>query len=234
MNDRDSLLELFEIVKKIAIKKNFKTSLTALSFYEKSIGGRGDVFLRRRLSVARMVLDFHLSETNEMMDSLITAALSNSMPGDTMPEGFGDAVYKLLEKNPMAKEVFLDLHQLDYRDASYYDRIVLNKYALLIRLTERGVLFETLYEWSALEAREFIRQTRENFFTMCIYGKEHYPEFEGAFTVLIEKTRNLLSANEGMLNRYEEISNNLDLEILSLTEENSLIKRIIKEYEKTS
>ena len=102
-------------------------------------------------------------------------------------------------------------------------------YALLIRLTERGVLVESLYEWPATDAHRYIQETREHFFSMCIYAKEYYREFLGPVSILMEKTRNLIAANEALLKRYEEAENALGSEILSLQEENAAIRAMMME-----
>lgn len=230
MNDRDSLFELFEIVILNAKNKNLKRSLLALEHMNGYTGIASEVYLRRRLSVCRMLLNFHLPVEDDTLDSIITVSLYNSLPGDDVPESHKEHIKELIKDDSTAQNILLTLEQKNYRDMTYYENLVKDKYALIIRLTERCVLFETLYEWPFEDAKTFIRQTRESFFPMCIYARENYPEFAEAATILMEKTKNLLQANEVILSRYEETETNLDLEILSLTEENALIKRIIEEY----
>lgn len=230
MKDRDTLSELFEIVSEISRSKNLTLTSSALSYVKENIGKDFDVYFRRRFSVCRMLMDFHLPLSDELLDCIIAAALCHHLPGDNIPLNYDDTLAKLFENTPLVNDILKDLRQTDYYDSSYYDNLIKNKYALIIRLTERGVLFETLYDWPTKDARNFIRQTKENFFPMCIYAKENYPEFRVTANILIEKTKTLLLANEAMLNRYETQENNLDLEILSLMEENSSLRSMISDY----
>ena len=226
MNDRDSLLELFEIVTQEAEQKQLTMTAAALPFIRSHFNMGCDVYYRRRLSVCRMLIDLHLPVSAELLDILLAVTLNHSLPGDLIPEDHERTLEALTADEPRVGEI---LAALRYTGADYYERLVENRYALLIRLTERGVLVESLYDWPAQDARRYVRETRAHFFTMCIYAKEHYREFLGPVSILMEKTRNLTGANEALLKRYEEADDALNSEILSLREENAAIRAMIHE-----
>ena len=227
MSDRDTLLELFKIVGDEVEEKNLAITKTALEYLKRNFNKGCDVYFRRRLSVCRMLLKFHLPIDNEMLDVLVSTSLCHFLPGDIVPGDHDDFVKELVRKDTRIADIFSTLKQITYSDKSYYSRLIGDKYALLIRLTERGVLVESLYEWSSSEAHSFINQTKENFFPLCIYAKEHFPEFGGVLTLLMEKTRNLISANEALLGRFDESEDALRSEIIFLKEENAALRAMI-------
>lgn len=227
MSDRDTLLELFNIVSEAVEEKHLSITKSSLGYLKNNFNKGCDVYFRRRLSVCRMLLKFHLPIDNEMLDVLVSTSLCHFLPGDIVPEDHDDFVKELVRKDTRIADIFSTLKQITYSDKSYYSRLIGDKYALLIRLTERGVLVESLYEWSSSEAHSFINQTKENFFPLCIYAKEHFSEFGGALTLLMEKTRNLIAANEALLGRFDESEDALRSEIIFLKEENAALRAMI-------
>lgn len=227
MKDRDTLLELYNIVFDSAKERGLKITLSALETIRNNFGKQSDIYYRRRLSVCRMLIKFHLPIDNELLDVIVATSLCHHLPGDVVPETQGSFVQDICEKDARISEIYGVLKQISYADLSYYERLTTNKYALLIRLTERGVLVESLYDWSSTEAKVFISQTKESFFSLCIYTKENYPEFRAAATILMEKTRNLIAANDALLGRFDEIENALRSEIIFLKEENAALRAMI-------
>lgn len=226
MKDRDSLFELYEIVSVETEKKQLMLTASALPFIREHCGMGCDVYYRRRLSVCRMLIDLHLPVDAHMLDVMLAVTLSHYLPGDKVPEGHVQTLEKLFAAEPQVAEI---LSVLCYSGKNYYDYLVTDPYALLIRLTERGVLVESLYEWPTADALRYLHETREHFFTMCIYAKEHYRAFLGPVSILMEKTRNLVMANDALLRRYEQTEDALGLEILSLREENAAIRSMLME-----
>lgn len=227
MNDRDSLSELFGIVSDFAVEQGMKLTASALPYIRERFGMGCDIYYRRRLSVCRMLIDMHLPISLEHLDVMVAAALSHYLPGDKIPPDHAEIMNRLFSGDPRVAEVMTTLRQTDYADKSYYTRLINDRYALMIRLTERSVVVEKLYEWLPTDERRCIRATREDFMPMCIYAKEHYPEFYGAATLMMEKMRNLITANEALLNRYEAEEAPLSSEILYLREENAAIRSMI-------
>lgn len=234
MKDRDSLEELLGIVEEYTAQRRLPMTAAALPYIKGHLGMGCDVYFRRRLSVCRMLIDLHLGISEERLDILLAAALSHFLPGDTIPPDHQETMARLFAGEEQVAEVMKTLRHRDYYDTAYYEHLVQNPYALMIRLTERGVLVEKLYEWSPEDAMRYIRQTREYFLPMCIYAKEHYREFLGAASILMEKMRNLCEANEALLRRYEITEEALSLEILSLREENAALRAMAREWERES
>ena len=174
-----------------------------------------------------MLINFHLPIDDDLLDVLVATSLCHSLPGDIIPDTQESFIHDICAKDTRIAEIYAVLKQITYADLSYYERLTTNKYALLIRLTERGVLVESLYDWSSTEAKVFISQTKESFFPLCIYTKENYPEFRAAATIMMEKTRNLIAANEALLGRFDEIENALKSEIIFLKEENAALRAMI-------
>lgn len=227
MKDRDTLFELYGIVFDSAKENGLRITLSALEEIQNNFGKGCDTYYRRRLSVCRMLIKFHLPIEDVLLDAIVATSLCHFLPGDVVPDTQTLFIDNLCSKNMRIAEIYAVLKQNTYADLSYYERLTTNKYALLIRLTERGVLVESLYDWKSTEAKVFISQTKESFFPLCIYAKENYPEFRAAATILMEKTRNLISANEALLNRFDAIEDSLMSEITFLKEENAALRAMI-------
>lgn len=234
MGDRDSLSELYEIVSEFARKMELPLTREALPFVASYFGQGCDLYFRRRLANCRIMVDMHLPIEASQMDVLLMSVLSHSLPGAVVPEGYIDAMLKRCEQEPRIGEVLSVLRDSAYYNQAYYSRLVQNKYALMIRLAERSVLVEKLYEWPISDALKYIRDTRENFFPMCIYVKDHYREFTGGATILMEKMRNLIAANEVLLHRYDEMEKALKEEILGLKEDSSAVRSMILELKNSA
>lgn len=231
MNDRDTLLELYDIVAAETAGGRLPMAAMALPFVRAHFGMGCDVYYRRRLSVCRMLIGLHLPVGPAMLDTLLAVVLSHSLPGDRVPEDHMPAMRAMFAADP---EVGRILAVLNHEGEDYYDRLMADRYALLVRLTERGVLVESLYEWPATDALRYIRETREHFFSMCIYAKEHYRELLGPVSILMEKTRNLVIVNESLIHRYDEAENALRSEILATQEENAALRAAIQEITGTT
>ena len=220
MTDRDSLNELFDIVSGYVSHRALPLTAAALPFMRERFGMGCDVYYRRRLSVCRMLIDLDMPIDDATLDTLLAAAVSHYLPLDRVPADHCEIRKLLFKNNAMAEEIFDALSRSDASDDAAWAQLVLNRYALLIRLTERSVLVESLYEWPAADAHRYINETRHAFFGMSEYAKEHYPEFLGAISVLSEKIRCLTAANEALLDRYEEMEQPLLEELEALEKEN--------------
>lgn len=232
MTDRDSLEELYTIVSDYCRQRQLKPIEPALALMQEHFHGASDYYLRRRLAVCRMLIDLHLPVSDEHLITLLGAALCHALPGDAVPEGYAEKMAGFFASEPRVAEVYSSLKQTDYADKGYYSRVILDKNALMIRLVERAILVEKLYEWPAADARRFINETRTYFFPMCLYAREHYLEFSAAAAIIMEKMKNLINTNDVLLSRYEETENLINSEILTLMEENTILRARILELKK--
>ncbi|MCQ2557557.1 MAG: hypothetical protein MJ135_00415 [Oscillospiraceae bacterium] len=231
MKDRDSLLEIYEIVQQAVHAQQLPLASDGLQLLRPFFHKGCDTYFRRRLSVCRTLIDLHLPISAERLDILLTVSMVHSLPVDKIPAGYNDAMFNRFSPETRIAEVVDILRQADEAGKSNYRLLQSNGYALMVRLIERGVLVEKLYEWPEEDARRFIRETREFFLPMCLYAKENYPEYIGAASILMEKMRNLCLANEALLNRYEGVERALSNEILSLQEENASLRRMIRSFQ---
>jgi len=228
MNDRDSLNELFTIVSDYASQKNLPITSSALPFMRERFGTGCDVYYRRRLCVCRTLIDLDMPIENSQLDVLLAVTVSHYLPRDIVPAD-QDEIRALLFRNcPEAEDIFRSLKDSDASDERAYNELMRSKNALLIRLAERSVLVQSLYEWPAEDARGYIYETQRFFLPMCIYAKEHYPELIAPVSILQEKMRNLIAANEALLNRYAEIEQKLLDELEELKAENAALKAALK------
>ena len=233
LHDRDSIYELFSIVTNACHEIHLPLTASGLQYVKLHLGTGFDYdcFYRRRLSVCRTLIDLYLPVNRKKLDIMLAATLLNHMPVDTIPEDHDEILGGLFSVEPAVTRVLSVLRHRDYMDKSYYDRLISNPYALIIRLAERAVLVEKLYEWDPTDALRFIRETRESFYPMCLYAKEHYPDFFAAANILHEKMRNLTTVNEALLSRFVETENAISDEILALREENTAIRAMIRELQ---
>ncbi|MCQ2508725.1 MAG: hypothetical protein MJ097_08065 [Dorea sp.] len=231
MRDRDSINELFSIVKNEISNIGLPMADSAMDYIKENLGKDYDIYLRRRLSVCRTLISLYLPVPKKRLDILLTTSLLNYMPDDPVPPAQDDMLKKYMDMEPAIEKLLSFLTQVTYKDRSYYENLINNPEALIIRLAERSVLVEKLYEWHPIDALRFVRETRESFFPMCLYAKEHYPEYLGAASVLHEKMRNLTAVNDALLSQFLEIEYAIGDETLSIREENAAIRAMIKELE---
>lgn len=231
MPDRDSIYELFDIIKQSFKEIGLPMAEAAMDYYGAHLGMGCDIYYRRRLSVCRMLIDLYLPVPKNTLDTMLAATLINHMPGDLIPEDQDEVLGRIYADAASVWETLAILKHTDYSDKSYYDKIIRDPKALIIRLVERSVLLEKLYEWHPTDALRYVRETREFFFPLCLYAKENYPEYLGAASILHEKMRNLTTVNEALLTRFVEIENAISDEILALREENASIRAMIRELE---
>lgn len=229
MNDRDSLEELYSIMYNYSSEFGLSMTSSALSYIRTKFNMGYDIYFRRRLSVCRTLIDFHLVLDNNFLDVILIATLANHMPGDLIPPELDEVFAKIYESEPQVNEILLYLRHPDYSDNNYYQTLINKPFPLIIRLTERSVLLEKLYEWEPEAALGYLRNTREKFFPMCISAKELYPQYISTFNILYEKMRNLASVNEILLSRFVETETAIRDEILSLKEENAVVRAMISE-----
>lgn len=188
--------------------------------------------LNHAFAICRMLIDLHLPLKHDEEDVILASALCHILPIHIIIDNLESEMKDVWTLSP---DVYGILRIID-RDnikseeelAAWADTIQRNKLALMLKLADRGNLVESLVVYSSLRARNFIYETRNFFFPMCIYGKEHYPELLWPISVLMEKMRCLTEVTEILLSRYETRETELLNEIQSLREENVLIRNMIQ------
>lgn len=190
---------------------------------------------RHCLSVTRMLINLNIPLSEQEADILFASALCHILPENL---SYTKADNRLTNEYHLHPEihhiVMLLFHKGELSDTEqkrYYGRIQNHRLALLIALADRGNLMGQLYGISSWNARRYIYETRNCYFPMCIYAKEHYTELLAPINVLTEKMRCLIEVAEILLSRYEARETELVQEILSLKEENAKIKGLIQKHQ---
>lgn len=199
------------------------------------IPGNHYAYWRHSVAVCRMLIDLPGRVSHEEADILLASALCHVLPetfrlpdlkglitGEMgLDERIYDTVMVLYRDDPLS----------DIQQRLYFERLRENKFALLIKLTDRSNLVEQLYSISGWSARSYIHETRTYFLPLCVYAKGRYHDMLAAVSVLMEKMRNLSEVAEILLSRYELRENALSQEILLLEEDNAGLRRMIQELE---
>lgn len=186
------------------------------------------------LDCARMLIDMHIPLSNREQDVMISCAILQILPPHILRREYNKAESPLYN---LGTEIKGTVNIITTKDESteeekkkYYNRIQMQKIALLIVLADRGNLMGQLRDVSGFNARNYIFETRRYYFPMCIYAKENYPEIYGAINVLTEKMRSLIQIAEIVLSRYESRETELMLEIISMREENARLRGLIQKH----
>lgn len=192
-------------------------------------------YYKHCMSICRMLIDLHVPITKEEEDLILAAAICHVLPKKIAFPEKGRELVTTYHLDPQVYEIL----EINNRRAfhtedevrEFYANIEKNKLALLVKLVDRGNLVEQLYDLAIWDARRYIRETRNYFFPMCIYAKEHYPELTPMISILMEKMRSLIEVADILSSRYEIRETALSNEILSLHEENARIRGIIHQLE---
>lgn len=237
-------LPLYKFVERYALEKKLLNTSIALPLVRAMMSREGaersDEFkdaseyaadFRHCLSVARMLINLHIPLTQEEEDILLASAICHILPENIPYKSSDNRLTREYYLNAEIHKIIVLLHHKnklsEADERKYYSRIQNHKLALLIALADRGNLMGQLHGISSWSARRYIYETRNCFFPMCVYAKEHYSDLFAPITVLTEKMKSLIEIAEILLSRYESRETELVHEILSLKEENARLKGLI-------
>lgn len=187
------------------------------------------------LAITQMLIDLHVPLSAEEEDIMLAAAICHILPENLPDYASTNRLSEEYNLHPDIYKIIMllfrrgDLSESELR--KHFRRIQKNPIALLISLAGRGDLMGQLHEISSWSARNYIYETRNRYFPMCIYGKEHYTELLAPISVLTEKMRCLIEIAEILLSRYEAKENELIQEILEMQEENARLKGLIQKHQ---
>ena len=189
-------------------------------------------FYQHGLIICRTLIDLNLPLTKEETDICFAAAICHVLPEMIVFENLERDMREIYQLDPKVYEIVSLITRVeafeDDKLRSFYQKMQENKLAVLIRIADRSHIVEQLYALTSFLARAYIYETREYFFPLCIYAKEHYPELTGQISVLMEKLRSLIDAGEILLERFEQREKMLSRQVLIYREENSRIRGIIE------
>ena len=227
--------ETYLFIKGYATALELNQTLKALPLARKFHNGqyrKGEVTIKGKkyklpyvlhvLKVCSTLISLHLSLSNSELDTLLAASILHDSLEDASKyfprEGrelitdyhFSSDVYdiiKLLSKQPGATEEELE---------EYFNKIKVNKLALLIKLADRSHNVEDLYNMKPEKLHKYVTETRNYIYPLSTYGKANYPELSNGFTILKSKIVSLTECTETIVDIYEDLLKQKDEEIQRL------------------
>ncbi len=185
-------------------------------------------YMRHALSTARLLIEIQPDITNEEMDLALATALCHVLIEKVKFEKNGQELVDVFCLDLKVLELIHINLKDEIKSEDYYKRIQENKLALLVKLADRCYIVEQLHTHSIQQVQVYVRETKQHFFSMCMYGKENYANIYIAISLLMEKMRYLTDVADILVTRFIERENVLRSEIISLQEENIRIRRLLR------
>lgn len=246
-DDTDDYSKLYDFVEKYAFDKKLLNTSIALPLVRATMSrytieqkeeyreaSEYTANFQHCLSVTRILIDLHIALSKDEEDIMLAAALCHILPETTSYKVEDDRLTREYYLDPRIHQIVATLYRKDNlsgkEEKKFYQRIQSNKLALLIALADRGNLMGQLYGISSWNARRYIYDTRNCYFPMSVYAKEHYLELLPVINVLTEKMRSLIVIAEILLSRYEARETELVQEMLLLREDNARLKGLILKH----
>ncbi len=163
------------------------------------------------LKVATTLISLSLPLTDKEMDTLIACALLHDII-EEKPEKFQkEKGHELVNKYGFTEEIFqivklLSKHSGATEDElkNYFNQLKKNKYALLIKMSDRSHNVEDLYNMKVEKLHKYVNETRNYIYPLSSYAKANYPELSNGVTILKSKIVSLTELTETLSNMYEE------------------------------
>ncbi|MCF0142291.1 MAG: hypothetical protein HUJ75_02825 [Parasporobacterium sp.] len=190
---------------------------------------------QHRLMMCRMLIDLNMNLTAEEEDVLLAAAICCILPEVTEGKDLDELLPVTNHIHRNVVDIVKLLNEIKTLPAEahpeYFDRVKMNKLAVLIAIADRGNVAARLHDMNSWQVRHYIYDTHCYYFPLCIYAKQHYHELLSPIGILLEKLRNLIDLSEILLKKYELMEDELMSEIDALKEENGTIKGILQQLE---
>lgn len=188
-------------IKGYALSKNMLNTLIALSVAIQKHKGQyrkgGEPYIIHPLTVASYLINLGVNN-----DCIIAAALLHDVVEDCNLPNNGEELittYKL-DKRVLEIVLLLTKHK-GYVEKDYYEKIKKCPDALIIKLSDRANNLSTLSAFSIEKMERYVKETRELILPLCTYGKEYYPEFSNAITIIKYQLRSVCETIESLLNK---------------------------------
>ena len=209
-------------IKGFAVGRNYTNLLKALPLARKMHNGqyrkglvevKGEQvrlpYVTHVLKVCSTLINLSFPLSDEELDILYTCALLHDVLEDA-DEYFPNGGMELVNVYGFPKEVLEIVLLLSKRSGAseeelndYFNRIKVNKYALLIKLADRSHNVEDLYNMKNIP--KYIKETRTYILDgLCSYGKANYPELSEGITTLKSKILSLTETTEVMQEKIDE------------------------------
>lgn len=206
------------------------------TYRKSSITKNGNVYrlpyVTHCLLVCRMLADLKLPVTKEEEDIILASALCHDMIEDLPFDNDGRELY---EEYHLDKRIYDIVKLVSKRkdfttqeEIEHFKKIQENKYALLVKLSDRSNNVEDLYNMSSEKIDEYVLETNRFILPMCEYGLQHYEELVMPLKILKDKIILLTTTAKTMVDHYEKQERHLRNQLKALRIEN---KRLFKELE---
>ena len=199
--------ETYNFIKGYAIGKKMNNTLIALAVAKYCHKGTfrkgGEPYIIHPLEVASYLINLGIND-----DVTIAAALLHDVVEDCedkLPYN-GD---ELIEKYKLDKEV-LDIvllltKQKGVPEEIYYQKIMQNQKALIIKLADRTNNCSTMVEaFTKDKLISYVEETIELIYPLCSYAKEYYPELSNAVTIIKYHIVSICETIESLFNIHKK------------------------------
>lgn len=248
--DQEKMKEYQEVYDSLLVyakQKDLKNTLISLSILPRFLFPKdfeikyhencysSNINMDHALSIAKMLVDLHPNLIKEEEDVVLSVALCHVLVEMVDFEEDGEELTSIYHLNPKVNElIHIDIgNKRGVPSEQYYKNIQENKLSLLVKLADRSKIVGQLYMSSIDDAQMYVRETKNNFYSMCIYGKEHYPELTLVISVLMEKMKSLADVTGILSSRYIEQESLMLQDILNLREENARLRALIRQLKKS-
>lgn len=181
------------------------------------------------LMVCRMLVDLKLPLSKDEEDIVLASALCHDMIEDISFPDHGRELMTVYHLDPRVYDtVKLVSKRKDFteeEEQAFFRAIMDNKFALLVKLSDRSHNVEDLYNMSVWKVHEYIGETRKFFVPMCLYGLRNYRNLVKPLEILYDKIDSLTHASEIMVDRCEARERELRTQLQVLREENAELRK---------
>jgi len=196
----DSWEEIHCFIKGYALSKNMLNTIIALSVAIQKHKGQdrkgGEPYIIHPLTVASYLINLGIDD-----DNIIAASLLHDVVEDCNLPNNGEELITTYKLNKKVLEIVLLLTKhKGYVEKDYYEKIKKCPNALIIKLSDRANNLSTLSAFSLKKMERYVKETRELILPLCTYGKEYYPEFSNAITIIKYQLVSVCETIESLLN----------------------------------
>ena len=229
--------DLYENIQSHAMRYELVNTVLALEvvrglmqglYKGKAFDADGDVWDRpyfyHCLFVCEMLMNLRPPLVEDEEDILLAGALCYDILNYIDLPGQADDLTNIYHLDPIVAEI---LHLNDTRHcdseadfAAMYHILQDHKLAFLVSLAYRSHVVEDLSTISIGEAHEYMYNTWNYYFSMCIYAREKYHELEPTIIIMQEKMHDLIEVAEIFVERYEKRVKELNTQIVAWEDDN--------------
>lgn len=190
-----------------------------------------DDALAHGLEAMRMMLDLTVPVSEREEDELLTASLCHVLTENAAIRDTCELAVKRSLRDPgifgIVNLITEDPTMSEAKQRAFFEHLHGNRLAVLVKLVDRSVHTEQLFDMPLWRARAFIHETRETYFPLCHWMKEHDPELIPVVSILLEKMRCLLDVTDLLSMKYESRETAIMNEIEELSEENARLRGLL-------